>query len=688
MSFFAELRRRNVVRVAGVYVVVGWALVQIASTLEESIGLPSWFDGLIVALLLIGLPVALILAWAFELTPEGVVRTENVPEGDGITRNTGRKLDYAIIAGLVALGAIIVWQQTNMPDADREVIESAAVEPAIESAFKPFEKSIAVLPFANRSPNPDDAFFADGMHDDLLTHLAKIADMHVISRTSVMGFVGSERKIPDIARELGVATIMEGAVQRAGNRVRINVQLIDAETDVHLWAESYDRELTADNIFEIQSEITKAIAVALNAALSSTDETELEHRPTKNLAAYDAYITARLLSSRYFESEERLREAVAAFDKAIEIDPEFGEAYAGKAHMKVATYWFTGAGGPWLEEAWEALQWAEELAPDAVETLTAQGHYYYWGLLQYERADNFFARALEKSPNHVEALAGKAYSARRDARFDEATDLLEKAHRLDPLNVDVILNLAETHVDLGRFDEAKGAMRRAQAIAPLETLDTTSAAAVWARLGDTKQAWATTKNTAQSTGPMFDFRVQHALATRDPANIRLAVESWPEELRRPGNFVEAHSLAEAKALLFLGEAEAADKLLAEIKTRVDSAEVPYPQAWKSNALYWPMELPGLMGDLEGVRKAVADFESHAPRDEWAKPHIYLDFARAFLRSGDIETAFAYVDRMVAVRGPWIFVWLSNDVTFDPFREHPRYLSLQSDFESWAGSTGQ
>ena len=285
-NLFKELRRRNVVRVAGVYAVAGWVLVQIATTLEDSMNLPAWFDGVVVALLLIGLPIALIFAWAFELTPDGVVRTEDVPDGQSVTGETGRKLDYAIIAGIVILVAMIL-----MKDSDQGAMEADSIAGVdavqkegvdVSSDASPdflLEKSIAVLPFENRSPNADDAFFAAGVHDDLLTHLSKIADMHVISRTSVMGFAGSERKIPDIGRELGVATVMEGAVQRAGNRVRINVQLIDVETDNHIWAEIYDRDLTADNIFDIQSEITKAIASALNTVLSDSDEAELARSP-------------------------------------------------------------------------------------------------------------------------------------------------------------------------------------------------------------------------------------------------------------------------------------------------------------------------------------------------------------------------------------------------------------------------
>ena len=328
-KFFKELRRRNVVRVFGVYAVAGWVLVQIATTLEESMNLPAWFDGLVVALLIVGLPIALILAWAFELTPEGVVRTEDVPDGQSVTADTGRKLDFAIIAGIVILGVVILMKGSDKstteadPAAVVEAVQEKDADVSADTLRDSYsEKSIAVLPFENRSPDADDAFFAAGVHDDLLTHLSKIADMHVISRTSVMGFAGSNRKIPDIGRELGVATVMEGAVQRAGNRVRINVQLIDVETDNHIWAEIYDRDLTTDNIFDIQSEITKAIANALNTVLSDSDEAELAKRPTQILAAYDAFVEGKLKAVISERGAAPMLASIEHFNDAIANDPE------------------------------------------------------------------------------------------------------------------------------------------------------------------------------------------------------------------------------------------------------------------------------------------------------------------------------------------------------------------------------
>lgn len=686
-GFFHELKRRNVVRVGGAYAVVGWLLVQVATTLEESMNLPAWFDGLIVALLLIGLPIVLIFSWAFELTPDGVVRTEDVPESESITPQTGRKLDYVIVAGLVILIGMIAWQGANRPTVKDEVapVESSpAVDSVPEEENGYLEKSIAVLPFANRSPNPEDAFFTEGIHDDLLTHLSKVGDLHVISRTSVLGYAGTERKIPDIGRDLGVATVMEGAVQRAGKRVRINVQLIDARTDAHLWAEIYDRELTAENVFDIQSEITKAIANALNAVLSSEEESELAKAPTQSLAAYDAYMTGQLNSGTSFRGEEEFRKAVASFDRAIELDTDFAAAYAGKAIALLGAHWYSALSGNWRERALEALEQAEALAPDSVETLTARGYYHYWGFLDYEAADIAFTRALDQAPNYIEAIGGKGFALRRDGRFNDALELLEQAHRLDPLDVGIAIEVADTHAGIGNFPRARKLADATLAHAPLENDDLTTLSQVYLRMGDIDNAWSVISRGEKYTSVLFpSAAVSLAIETRDPAKIREALENWPEELRRGGDAPEAYELFHARAKIFLGEHDQAQQILAGIKSRLDVAPDPYPQGWAHNAIYRPADLPGLMGDLEGVRAAAADFEVNAPRDEWALEIIYRDLAGAFIRAGDIDTGFEYITRFVDTFGPSVYQRLKLDVAFDPVREDARYLSLKSDYEAWA-----
>jgi TolB-like protein len=301
MSFFTELKRRNVFRVGIAYIVGGWLLLQLTDVLSELLDLPDVVGRVIVLLIIIGLPVALFFAWAFEMTPEGVKREKDVDRTESITPKTGKKLNNTILLMMALVIAYLLFDKISgsqdtgaEPFAQQSSVQTIAAEekaaltpdegeaaPSSIEAHKA-DKSIAVLPFTNRSPNADDAYFTDGVHDDLLTQLAKIDAFSVISRTSVLEYRDTAKNLKQIGEELGVGNIMEGAVQRSGNRVRINVQLIDAVSDEHLWAEVYDRELTTENLFDIQSEIARSIATALEATSIRIVLTGQTFRPGRN----------------------------------------------------------------------------------------------------------------------------------------------------------------------------------------------------------------------------------------------------------------------------------------------------------------------------------------------------------------------------------------------------------------------
>src|SRR6266436_1311006 len=310
-NFFAELKRRNVYKVAIAYAVVAWLLMQVASQIFPFFEIPNWGVRLVVLLLMIGFPVAVILAWAFELTPEGIKRTEDVDLSRSVRRKTGRKLDFFIIAVLLLVIGILLFQRLH-PN----------VSPAVSSSLG---KSIAVLPFENFSEDKAFAFFADGVQDEILTDLAKIADLKVISRTSVMQYKNvSTRNLPEIAQALKVAHVLEGSVQRSANRVRVSAQLIDARNDTHVWAEKYDRDLA--DVFAIQSEIAEKIADQLQAKLSPKQKAAIEERPTKDLAAYDLYLRAKeLIYESYVNPflKEDYFKAVQFLDQAVGRDPAF-----------------------------------------------------------------------------------------------------------------------------------------------------------------------------------------------------------------------------------------------------------------------------------------------------------------------------------------------------------------------------
>ena len=344
--FLAELRRRNVYKVGVAYAVVAWIALQAASFLLPSFGAPAWVFRVLVLLVVLGFVLALAFSWAFELTPEGLKRTHEVPHEHSITHVTGRKLDFTIIGLLiVALGISVYLNFREAPRSHRSA-------------------SIAVLPFTSRSVDPAHAMFADGIHDELLTSLANIGSLKVISRTSVMEYRDTTKNLRQIGKELSVGTVLEGAVQRAGDNVRINVQLIDAATDEHLWANTYDRRLNTDNLFAIQTEIATTIADKLKATLKPDEKERITKVPTENLQAYNLYLAGR--QNVYQRKVENLQRARELFEQAIALDPQFAKAYSGLSDTLMILYSNFGALEPdvVLPKAKTLLDKALALDPD------------------------------------------------------------------------------------------------------------------------------------------------------------------------------------------------------------------------------------------------------------------------------------------------------------------------------------
>ena len=341
-NFFTELKRRNVLRMAGLYLVGAWLVVQVAGTVLPMFGAPEWLPRTVVVLLAIGFVPAVIFSWVFELTPQGLKRDEDVAPEQSITPQTGRRMDRMIIVVLVlALGYFAFDKFVLTPRREAALVASAVPN---ESKSVINAKSIAVLPFENLSEEKANAFFTDGVQDEILTDLAKIADLKVISRTSVMQYKsGAPRNLREIGQQLGVAHVVEGSVQRAANKVRVNAQLIDARNDAHLWAQTYDRDLA--DVFAIQSEIAKAIADQLQAKLSPNEKKAIEQPPTTDLAAFDLYSRAKsLLLTAGFSatSEPDLRKAIELLDEAVKRDPSFFDAYCQLAYAHEYLYAVSG----------------------------------------------------------------------------------------------------------------------------------------------------------------------------------------------------------------------------------------------------------------------------------------------------------------------------------------------------------
>jgi len=456
VSFFAELKRRNVFRVAVAYSVIAWILAQVADLAFDNFGSPEWVSKTVLFILVLGLPLAVFFAWAFELTPEGLKKEKDVDRSQSITPQTGRKLDLTIIGVLVIGIGFLMFDRFTGDD------DSAAVEVVKTDSAR---LSIAVLPFENRSDRPEDEYFTEGIHDDLLTTMANIGSMKVISRTSVMEYKETTKKIPEIAKELGVANILEGGIQRSGNHVRINVQLIDAITDEHLWAEIYDRELTAENLFAIQSEVSNAIAKALNATLSPQEVQRVSSIPTQSLEAYEAYLLGRQKWSA--RTAASTAEAVTLFQKAIDLDPDYAQAYAGLADAYRHQVPYGG-----LPEA-EALPKAERAVRKALvlDDQLAEGYATLGGLLAQQNRDLAEAeaalkRALELNPAYSDAYNWLALTYQASGEFEKAQTVVRKGLEVDPLSLVLQLNLGLNLGALGRTDEMRAAVERLIEVAP------------------------------------------------------------------------------------------------------------------------------------------------------------------------------------------------------------------------------
>ena len=679
MSLFNELKRRNVFRVAIAYIVMAWLLMQVADVILNNIEAPGWVFRVILLVIGIGFLLALFFAWAFELTPDGLKRDADVTPEQSIAPQTARRMERIILA-LFALALVFFAIDKFVLAPEREsslvaeaVKDSQDVTPVIS------DKSIAVLPFRNRSVLEEDAFFAEGIHDDLLTQLSKVASLRVISRTSMMRYADTTKSIPEIAKELGAAVVLEGAVQRAGDKVRVNVQLIDGASDVHLWAENYDRALTTETIFAIQADIAQAVASATQVVLSPEETSALQAGSTQNLQAYEAFLRGKLLSRTNSISTKSSQLAIAAFDRAIALDPEFADAYARKAQIQLLSYWLAVGSSTLREDSLESLLQAQRLAPDSIETLMAEVYEYYYGQLDYARADSTLNKILARVPNNAEAWGASAYVARRDGRFDDAIAALERSLAINPLDVDIINSMVEMLIMVtGDFDEAATMLQRAKQLG-----GDTRSREIWLHeaQGDPEAAWAAVD------GPLTSFirtPARIAMDTRDPQRIAYALSPaiWPEEQRGPGDYPEAYAMIQAEALLVTGQQAEADQLLAEINTRMQQRSNPYPSRWLGNAYYQPCDLPGMMGDLEGVRAAEADFLSSGRRDAWGARGVHRSLAIAFARAGDPERSLYYLELLVDNFGPHAYPVLSIKPGLDSVRTHPRYLALEKRYEVW------
>ena len=442
-GFFEELQRRKVYRVAAAYVVAAGFLIQIASAAFPAWELPNWSLRLVIVLLLIGFPIALILAWAYDITPQGIQGTPATPGGHR-RRNLILLIFTAVIISAAAGFFLLpraMWQK--------------------------IDKSVAVLPFQNLSSDPDNAYFADGIQEEVLTRLAKIGDLKVISRTSTQGYQSQPGNLAEIAKQLGVANILEGSVQKAGDQVRVNVHLVNVQTGSQLWAETYDRKLS--DIFSVETEISKGIAESLQAKLTGREEQALAATPTNNPQAYDAYLRGLAFEARSNYSSDALFKAIEFYDLAVRLDPNFALAWARLSGVHALLYSnrrdTTAAR---RDAAKEALENAQKLQPNTPETLLFTGYYQYWVLQDYALAKATFGRVSKMLPGNSEVLYALGAIARSEGHWDESIAYWERGLALNPRNTALLTEVAFTYAALRQFLKAEKLYDRALEILPNE----------------------------------------------------------------------------------------------------------------------------------------------------------------------------------------------------------------------------
>jgi len=464
VNFFEELKRRNVFRVGIAYAVVGWLVMQVTDTFAPALRLPEWFPSAVAFLLLIGLPLALFFAWAFELTPDGIKREDEFNPSQSLAKQNARKLDRTIIVALVAVIAVLlidryvsneagVPEHTVIPDQSVQIPpEQASSTTAPAPAVSYGKTSVAVLPFINMSDDAQNEYFSDGISEELLNVLVRIKDLRVPSRTSSFTFKGSEENVVEIGRKLQVDHVLEGSVRKAGKRIRVTAQLIEVNTDTHLWSNTYTREL--DDIFAVQDEIAQAIVEALKLTLSVGEKQRIEVHSTSNVEAYNDYLQGQYLWNQ--RSVGSLISALDSFQRAVELDPEFGQAWAALAdtYLVLPEYKF-GSAEEYIPESRKALQRALVLNPDSARALAVSGMIKAQYDFDWAGAVSDFEKALRLDPSHATARQWYGDVLMPLGRTAEALEQLRLAAIADPLSIAIRHTPGYFYLWTGQLDKAE-----------------------------------------------------------------------------------------------------------------------------------------------------------------------------------------------------------------------------------------
>jgi TolB-like protein/Tfp pilus assembly protein PilF len=674
-NFFSELQRRNVYKVAVAYAVVAWLLIQAASILFPTFEAPGWVMRIFVIAVAAGFPIALVVAWAFELTPQGVKRTEDVAE-TSVRQSGGRAWIYIVVAGcFLSIGLFFLGRYTASRAADNGRPSFSAKGTAAQGD-ESLAKSIAVLPFENLSEDKSNAYFVDGMQDEVITRLAKIGELRVISRTSTQRYKTRATNLAEIARELGVSHLVEGTVQRIGDRVRINVQLIRAANEGHLWAEIYDRSLT--DIFAVQSELATAIAHSLQAKLTGTEIKAVAAKPTDSLAAYDAYLRGIDFGSRPGQNPVDEKKAAEAFEEAVRIDPQFADAWARLARQCASLFFLQfDATLARQERARVAAETAIRLAPASPETLLANAYYRYHVLHDYVGARELFEKIRRELPSSGEAIEALARIARRQSRWNDSLRLFEEAEPLNPRDAHLSLDRAWTFSMVRNYPDTLRMIERAEAILPEDADVLENKATYFQWTGNLRVARPLIERIKDPAKRINIEITQLILERRYPDAARL-LEKKLSQLA-PGSDDRAENLEWLGSIrLVADDLVGAKQAFLEAKPLLEKQRLEQPNSrWVSQSL---ASVEAGLGDKEAaLREAERGVHvATAADDPVFAPAVEESAAAIEAQLGEADAAIARIERLLALAYgafPLTQAKLRIDPTWDPLRSHPRFKVL-------------
>jgi TolB-like protein/Flp pilus assembly protein TadD len=651
-GFFEELKRRKVYRVAAAYMIAAGGAIQLASAAFPAWELPNWALRLVIVVLLMGFPIALILAWAYDITAQGV-RATPTPAVPGSHRR--RNMVMLVVTGVIISAAAGFFLLPRV------------------SAHK-CDKSIAVLPFENLSDEKENAYFADGIQDDVLTNLSKIGDLKVISRTSVMPYRGKTSTVREIGKALGVGAILEGSVRRIGNRVRVNVQLINAENDEHMWAEDYDRDLT--DVFAIQTDLAQQIVRELQAKLSPMEKAQIERRPTQNGEAYLAFVQAHDLSTRPDKFRGDIENAEQLFEKATKLDPNFAEAFAGLASVEDWIYHTFDPTPARKEKARVAAEEAIRLQPDLPEAHLALGFYYYYCDRDYQNALKEFAIAKLSLPNSAEVYMAIGAIERRQGKWAQSTANLEKAASLSPKDSFILVNLADNYLANKNFETADKIFDRAIEAAP-NALNARAEKAMLAvdwkgDLSMMEKMLAQLPPGVDPEGYVTFGRVQLLMLQRKFPEALAVLKQLPRDVPhedKPRKFLEGaiHT--------FLNDKEKARSAFEQARPIVERSVREAPNDAMRHAQLGQI-LAGL-GEKEAAiveGKRAVDLVPES-QDALEGPKATLELAKIYTWTSEPDQALQLLEHSLTTPAGITVRLLQLDPVWDPLRNDPRFQAL-------------